>query len=571
LSGSGGLVLECPDYGGIVTRLLAPDRTGHLADVVLGFDTLDDYRAPQPYFGAIIGRVAGRITGGLYDHEYHLAINNDPNDLHGGLCGFNTHLWSVAPASRPDGAPSLRLTRISPDGEEGHPGTVTVSISCTVTADNTFLIESKAFSDAPTPFSLTHHSYFNLGGHDSGPVSDHILQIFGDHYAPTDSRMTLLGRRELVIPANDLRSPRRLGDLIPGLHQHHGDLDILPAANDSSSLRTAARVAELNSGRILTVDTNESCLQFYAGASLDGSLAGKFGRRYVRHAGLCLECEGNPDAPNVPAFANSTLALAGPPVKPSPTVSLPPESSLPAITSRSKSLLIRVSTPKTLSSPSHTLPFGATSASSTSSPATPTPTAATITHWPQTEPTSGSSVSTSASRPRPPARTAPRHRFRLRVHSQTRRHRHRPRPVWRLPPQTHPAGDGLHRRWRRHGSLRAHLSWLFETDHTDRRVSFWYGARSKPEIFYEDCFQNLAAAHPNFAFHVALSSPLPEDNWTGPAGFIYTVVEKQYLRVHANPTAVEYYLCGPPMMVKPCTKMLADLGVFAHQIAVDEF
>ena len=119
--------------------------------------------------------------------------------------------------------------------------------------------------------------------------------------------------------------------------------------------------------------------------------------------------------------------------------------------------------------------------------------------------------------------------------------------------------------------LRAHLSHLFETEHTARRVSFWYGARSRQEIFYDDYFSGFAAAHPNFAFHLALSSPLPEDNWTGHTGFIHEVVLEKHLRAHSNPKAVEYYLCGPPMMIKACTKMLAELGVPAHQIAFDEF
>jgi Na(+)-translocating NADH:ubiquinone oxidoreductase F subunit len=119
--------------------------------------------------------------------------------------------------------------------------------------------------------------------------------------------------------------------------------------------------------------------------------------------------------------------------------------------------------------------------------------------------------------------------------------------------------------------LRAQLSHLFETEHTARKVSFWYGARSKQEIFYEEYFRGLAARHPNFAFHLALSSPLPEDNWTSNVGFIHEVVLENQLREHANPKAVEYYLCGPPMMIKACTRVLADLGVPDSQIAYDEF
>jgi Na(+)-translocating NADH:ubiquinone oxidoreductase F subunit len=119
--------------------------------------------------------------------------------------------------------------------------------------------------------------------------------------------------------------------------------------------------------------------------------------------------------------------------------------------------------------------------------------------------------------------------------------------------------------------LRAHLSHLFDTEKTARRVSFWYGARSRQELFYGDYFAKLATQHPNFRFHEALSSPLAEDQWTGLTGFIHEVVLENYLRTHPNPRAAEYYLCGPPMMIKACTKMLEDLGVPPHQIAFDEF
>jgi Na(+)-translocating NADH:ubiquinone oxidoreductase F subunit len=119
--------------------------------------------------------------------------------------------------------------------------------------------------------------------------------------------------------------------------------------------------------------------------------------------------------------------------------------------------------------------------------------------------------------------------------------------------------------------LRAHLAHLFETEHTARKVSYWYGARSKQELFYEDYFRGLATQNGNFTFHTALSAPLPEDNWTGPTGLIHEVVLEQYLASHPNPLAVEYYLCGPPMMIKACTKMLTELGVTAQQIAYDEF
>lgn len=296
--------------GGIVTSLRVPDRHGMLADVVLGLPSLEAYVAGHPYLGAIAGRVAGRITAGRFELDgiaYQLAINSGSNHLHGGRRGFDKHVWSAAPVARSDGADSLRLTRVSPDGEEGYPGTVTVAVTYTLTADHTLLIDSEASADRPTPFSLTHHSYFNLAGHDSGSIADHILQINAAAFAPSDAHMTLLGRREPVVPANDFRHPRRVGDAIPRLHQRHGDLYFLSREPASPRLFEAARVTDPVSGRILTVNTTESCLQFYTGVALDGSLTGKSGRPYGPHAGFCLECEGYPDGANTPALGDIIL------------------------------------------------------------------------------------------------------------------------------------------------------------------------------------------------------------------------------------------------------------------------
>lgn len=298
--------------GGIVTSLRMPDRSGAFADVVLGFDNLEAYVAGHPYFGAIAGRVAGRITGACFTLDgvtYPLAANDGLNHLHGGLRGFDKHLWSAASFTRPDGAPSLRLSRLSPDGEEGYPGNVTVSVTYTLTADNALIIDSEASTDRPTPFSLTHHSYFNLGGEASGSVANHTLQIHADTYAPADTAMTLLGRREPVTAANDFRQTRRVDDAIPQLHQGHGDLYFLPPAVEH---REAARLEEPASGRTLTVSTTEACIQLYTGSSLDGTLTGKSGVPYAPHAGLCLECEGYPDGANTPALGDIILRPGAP-------------------------------------------------------------------------------------------------------------------------------------------------------------------------------------------------------------------------------------------------------------------
>ena len=317
LKNHSGASLRFITLGGIVTSLCVPDREGRTADVVLGFDRLEPYLAPHPYFGAIVGRVAGRIPGGRFtinEKTCQLVQNDGPNHLHGGLRGLDKRIWNAAPVKRTDGADSVRLTYRSPDGEEGHPGNVDLAVTYTLTGDNVFIIESEAVSDRATPVSLTHHSYFNLAGEGSGDINDHRLIVFADHAFAVDECMTPLARVKSVIGcACDFTSPRRLGDVIPRLFQNHGDLYLLkqPA---HGTLAPAARLADPASGRVLTVSTTESCLQVYTGASLDGSLTGKSGRPYVRHAAICLECEGYPGAVEFPEFG-SILVQPGQPVR----------------------------------------------------------------------------------------------------------------------------------------------------------------------------------------------------------------------------------------------------------------
>lgn len=314
LTGSGGLELEVITYGGIVTRLLAPDREGRLADVVLGLSDFESYLAGHPHFGAITGRVAGRLTGGRFTLDgktYELARNQAPNHLHGGIQGFDKKIWTATPMHAPEGGSSLRLSYRSRDGEEGYPGNVDVTVTYTVTDDNVFSIETEAATDQPTPFNITHHSYFNLSGEGSGSIMDHHLQIHADQYVPADEHLTLLGRYESVNgQANDFRLGRCLGAAIAYLFLNHGDLYLLRGSGTGrppNELAPAACLAEPNSGRALSVSTTETHLQLYTGAALDGTLAGKSGVRYGRHAGVCLECHGYPDAPNAPHFSDNIL------------------------------------------------------------------------------------------------------------------------------------------------------------------------------------------------------------------------------------------------------------------------
>jgi aldose 1-epimerase len=310
LQSTGGLSARVINLGGIITHLFVPDRNGQLDDVVLGFDRLSSYVEPHPFFGAMAGRVAGRISGGRFEIDgraYQLERNDPPNHLHGGSRGFDKQVWNAAPVRRSDGAASLRLFRVSPDGEAGYPGNLSVSVTYTVTVDNRLLVEVEATADRATPFSLTQHSYFNLAGEGSGTIDGHELQIFSSHTAAIDSAFTLLGRKTSVAgrPA-DLHQPRRLGDVVPNLYDRHGDLYFVePSPN--SSLRSCAQLSEPFSGRRLTVSTTEDCLQFYTGVRLDGTLIGKSGRPYAQFAGLCLECEGYPDGANVPELGNIIL------------------------------------------------------------------------------------------------------------------------------------------------------------------------------------------------------------------------------------------------------------------------
>jgi aldose 1-epimerase len=307
--------LECLSYGGIVTRLLVPDRTGELADVVLGFDDLESYLDGSSYFGAIVGRVAGRIPGARYRLNgitYHLPENDPPNHLHGGYRGYDKKLWDCTSFPRPDGAPSLRLTLISPHLDEGHPGTVHVSVTYTITPDNAFQIETEATTDRDTAFSLTHHSYFNLAGESSGTIDGHELQIHADECVAVDDCMAPLGRVEaLVTDGNDFRRLKPLGSAIPQLFRRHGDLYRLRKPAEESTTHTlvpAARLVHRESGRVLDVSTSLSCLQLYTASELDEPALGKSRKLYRKYAGVCLECQAYLDGISHPELGDILLS-----------------------------------------------------------------------------------------------------------------------------------------------------------------------------------------------------------------------------------------------------------------------
>jgi len=308
-----GLEMRVITYGGIITSLKVPDRSGHLGDIVLGFDTIDGYLKDPPYFGALIGRYGNRIAKGQFTldgNTFKLATNNGPNHLHGGVKGFDKVLWNVVPGTDSTGV-SVTLSRTSPDGEEGFPGNLQATVRYMLTDKNELAIDYRATTDKATPVNLTQHSYFNLAD-DSGDILGHELTIHASRYTPVDATLIPTGELATVeMTPFDFRKATAIGARISadnvqlkngGGYDHNWVLD-----RSGSGLQPAARLVDPKSGRTLEVATTEPGLQFYSGNFLDGSITGKGGRVYRRRTGLCLETQHYPDSPNHPNFPSSIL------------------------------------------------------------------------------------------------------------------------------------------------------------------------------------------------------------------------------------------------------------------------
>lgn len=308
LSNALGMRATLIAYGATLVSLEVPDRDGKLADVVLGFKTLDEYRDHSPYFGAICGRVANRIAKGKFTldgHDYQLATNNETNHLHGGVVGFDKLLWQSTSREGADG-PEVVFTLLSPDGDEGYPGNLLVTVIYGLTADNALTITYSAVADRATPVNLTHHSYFNLSGEGSGTVLDHELLLNASHYTPVDATAIPTGEIAPVAKTPmDFTTPFAIGKRIKQVAGGYDHNYVLDRTGSGPSL--AARVYEPTSGRVMEIETTEPGLQFYTGNFLDGSFAGKSGKTYVQHGGFCLEAQHYPDAINQPPFPSVVL------------------------------------------------------------------------------------------------------------------------------------------------------------------------------------------------------------------------------------------------------------------------
>lgn len=318
LDNGNGLKMEVSNYGATVTRLFAPDLHGNQADVVLGFDNLKDYETKSPYFGVPVGRFGNRIANGKFTldgKEYKVTINDEnageKGHLHGGTKGFDKVVWEAETRDTDEG-PAIVFTHISPDGDEGYPGDLTVTLTYTLTNYNAFRVEFEAFTTKPTPVNMCQHSYFNLAGHDQGDILDHRLTLIANKTTPVAADMIPTG--EILSVAKtplDFRRAKRIGrDIEKEFEQlkFAGGFDhnwVLKKNPEVFCL--AARLLDPKSGRTLEVFTDQPGIQFYSGNFLDGTLKGKGGVVYPKRGGLCLETQHFPDSPNHPNFPSTIL------------------------------------------------------------------------------------------------------------------------------------------------------------------------------------------------------------------------------------------------------------------------
>ena len=306
----GAIKARVMTYGARLVSLEVPDRSGKVADIVLGYESLAGYTAdPKSYFGSIVGRYGNRIahaTFTLDGQRYQLPANDGVNTLHGGLKGFDKLLWQGKEI--PHG---VELTLVSKDGDQGFPGTLTARVRYTLEG-HALKIEYFATTDKDTVLNLTNHSYFNLAGEGQGTILNHLVMIPADRYTPVDSGLIPTGELAPVAGTPlDFRHPTAIGARINDDNEQlklGGGYDHNYVLNGKEGvLHQAARVVEPTTGRVLTVETTQPGVQFYSGNFLDGTLHGKQGHVYVKRSGFCLETQHFPDSPNHPKFPTSEL------------------------------------------------------------------------------------------------------------------------------------------------------------------------------------------------------------------------------------------------------------------------
>lgn len=312
LTNDHGVVVKITNYGGIITSIQTPDRNGQFDDIVLGFDTLEEYLGPHPFFGVLVGRYANRIAEGkftLKGKQYTVARNAGGNHLHGGNKGFDKVVWEAETAGVGDEV-SLRLTYFSRDGEENYPGNLSVEVTYTLTNNNELRIDYAATTDQTTILNLTNHTYFNLAG--KGDNLGHMMMLNADQFTPVNEQVIPTGElRSVEGTPLDFRTPTPIGTRIEqddeqlrfgGGYDHNWVVNGQPG-----ELRLAARVTEPSTGRALEVLTTQPGVQFYSGNMMPKSITGRGGQVYPWRGAFCLETQHFPDSPNHPNFPTTAL------------------------------------------------------------------------------------------------------------------------------------------------------------------------------------------------------------------------------------------------------------------------
>ncbi|WP_319591051.1 aldose epimerase family protein [uncultured Draconibacterium sp.] len=312
---NGDITMAVTNYGGRIVSLLAPDKNGELADVVLGFSSIDGYlNAHEVFYGTLVGRVGNRIAKGkftLNNIEYTLPINNDPNHLHGGPDGFHNQVWDVKSVDET----SIVLTYVSKDGEMGYPGNLSVEVTYKLSADNEVQIDYKATTDESTPVNLTNHAFFNLKGEGNGTINDHLLTINADKFTAVDSTLIPLGENASVEGTPfDFRKAKTIGADLPLQNENEQlknglgyDHNFALNKTKVGEMSWAVTVVEPESGRKMEIFTEEPGVQFYGGNFMSGADTGKYGKTFDFREAFALETQHFPDSPNQPEFLSIIL------------------------------------------------------------------------------------------------------------------------------------------------------------------------------------------------------------------------------------------------------------------------
>ncbi len=315
LTNSNGMVVKITNYGGTITSILVPDKEGNMGDVTLGYDSVEEYVAGNPFFGAIAGRYANRIAKGKFKIDgatYTLAINNGENHLHGGIEGFDKKLWDTTSFENEQGV-GITLEYVSPDGEEGYPGTLTSRVTYTLTDDNAIQIDYESTTDKSTVINLTNHAYFNLKDGGASDILGHEMHIIADQYVPTDAGNIPLGElADVEGTPFDFRTAMAIGARIEEddiqLEYGFGYDHNYVLNKDGEGLQLAAEVYDAASGRFMEVLTMEPGVQLYTGNHLaKGSFKRRDGGVYGIRSGFCLETQHYPDSPNQSHFPSPRL------------------------------------------------------------------------------------------------------------------------------------------------------------------------------------------------------------------------------------------------------------------------